>query len=311
MGKVAGGAAKIFSAPTALLSGGKGGDGLSKIGGSAFGSLGGLIGLGPEYGEHFTPDDATGKSYRDWARSNPDEIQGLKGTQIATDQVMRNPILQALYGDKGLQGQLATEGTRLANQGFSLQPEDHEAYGQISGDVARQFGQQESDAARSLARRGLGGADSGAAGAAFSGLAGNKNEMLAKAQMGIAQRRVEDTRQRLNDNRQMQAQLGNQGSRDIESQFQRQVGGHRAYGDQFSRAAGNEQGLNEQKLAAVQDKRLAKNKTLFDAWGEGTYSGLKQGTASSTASWASMGGAGSMMGGGGGGGGMGGMGGMG
>lgn len=128
---------------------------------------------------------------------------------FASEQVRSDPTFSKVYGqggeyDKSL-GQIDKYRSNEANQlgrinklqdqGYQLTPGDNSMYGQAAGNVTRQFGQQGNQAAASLRARGLG--NSGAAGATFSGLAGNQNEMLAKAQQDIMQQRFANTQQQL------------------------------------------------------------------------------------------------------------------
>jgi hypothetical protein len=149
----------------------------------------------------------------------------LTGTKFATDQVQNSSLFGGLLGKGGALDRANAEEQDLATRGYSLKPEDHEAYGQASGDIARLFGSQEQGAAQSLADRGLAAAPSGAAGVAFSGLAGNKNEMLAKAQTDIADRRMQNNMQRLNSTRQFMNQLGGLGEQAVQGQFNRNMSG--------------------------------------------------------------------------------------
>jgi len=139
--------------------------------------------------------------------------------QFATDKVQNNPILGQYFGKGGALDRTNTEEQRLASQGYKLQPEDYEAYGQASGDIARQFGQQESGLAESLASRGLASGGSSVAGREYSGLQGNKNEMLAKAQTDIANKRMQNTMERLNQTRNFMSQLGQQGQNALQNQY--------------------------------------------------------------------------------------------
>lgn len=149
----------------------------------------------------------------------------LSGSRFATEQVMSNPLLGQLFGKGGELQKSISRADDLYNKGFQLQPQDIEAYGQASGDIARLFGQSEQSAAQSLANRGLAAAPSGAAGALFSGIQGNKNEQLAKAQMNIANMRMQNTMQRLAQQQNLMAQLGAQGQQAIGNQFQQQLAG--------------------------------------------------------------------------------------
>lgn len=139
--------------------------------------------------------------------------------QFATDKVQSNPILGQYFGKGGALDRTNAEEQRLASQGFKLQPEDYEAYGQASGDIARQFGQGEQDLAQSLASRGLASGGSSVAGREYSGLQGNKLEMLAKAQTDIANKRMQNTLERLGQTRNFMSQLGQQGQNALQNQY--------------------------------------------------------------------------------------------
>lgn len=125
--------------------------------------------------------------------SNP-----LTADKAATEQVRGNDLFKGMFGEGGIQDQRQAEEKQLASRGYSLQPEDYEAYGQASDEIARLFGQQETSLAQALANKGLASAPSGAAAVSFSGLMGNKNEQLASQQRKIAQQRMETNMQRLN-----------------------------------------------------------------------------------------------------------------
>lgn len=205
---------------------------------------------------------------------------GITGSRIASEEVQNNPLTSGLFGKGGLNDRLGTEEKDLASRGYSLQQPDYEAYGQASGDIARQFGQQEQDTSASLARRGLGGGSSGAAGAAFSGIQGNKNEMLAKAQTDIAQKRMADTTQRLQATRNMMSQLGTQGSALQDAQYSRQLSGAKNRQQNVTNAAQLQSGANAQNNAAMlestKDKRGAMGKSLLEGVGQGMFSSGQQ-----------------------------------
>jgi hypothetical protein len=150
------------------------------------------------------------------------------GTLAATDQVKNNDLFKGVFGEGGLNDRILSEEQDLAKRGFSLQPEDYEAYGQASNETARMFGQEENSLAQALAARGLSAAPSGAAGVAFSGLMGNKHERLASAQRKIADDRMKMNLERLNSARNF-AMEGNKLAQ-------------AAVGDQFAR---NRQGVND------------------------------------------------------------------
>lgn len=228
------------------------GAGIATLGGSEVALAAGKklgIGLEDEQGEYNKTDDA-----QDFYKNYDREMgRAEKGVQ-------EGALTKGLFGEGGLQSQLGAEGKDLASRGFQLTQDDREAYGQVSGDVARMFGQQEQDATRALARRGLASASSGAAGATFSGLAGNKNEMLAKSQMQIAQNRMDNTQKRLTENRRMQGVLGETGAGLAQQRYSDK-------GQSLVTAAG----LRGQDMAAQQ---AAVKPGLFSTIGQGLQAGI-------------------------------------
>lgn len=135
----------------------------------------------------------------------------LSGQRLASDQVANDQLNKGLYGQGGLQQQAVNQATNLQNSGYTLKPEDYDAYGQAAGNISRQSGAQEGALAQALANRGLGGAQSGAANQAFSNQYGNKFEQLGQMQQQIADTRMQRNQQMLNDARNYAAQLSNQG----------------------------------------------------------------------------------------------------
>lgn len=200
------------------------------------------------------------------------------GSKYATEQVQNNPILGQLFGQGGSLSRAIGQESQLQNQGYALTPEDHTAYGQASGNIARLFGTQEQGAAQSLADRGLGAAPSGAAGIAFSGLQGNKNEALAKAQTDIANQRMQNTMGRIAQQQQFISSLGGQAANDIQSQYGRQLSGAQNYTGNLAQAAGlntqQNQAANSANEAQMTSEQKAAGKTLFGAFGNGLYSGV-------------------------------------
>lgn len=137
-----------------------------------------------------------------------------------------------------LQGNIAQDRDALSGKdpSYGLTDQDYAAYGQASGQIANQYGSQENSLAQSLADRGLGAAGSGAAGAQFTTLQGNKNEALAQAQMQIAQNRIQTAQQNLQarsnldqnmygTNSNQMLGLGQLGQKALEDQYSSQVGG--------------------------------------------------------------------------------------
>lgn len=234
------------------------------------------IGLEDEQGAYNDQADLQG-----YLRSKDPNVDPITGMDTATKYVQGNALTKGVYGEGGLQSQLSglqsqllNEGKNLSDTGFGLSQGDREAYGQVSGDIARMFGQQENQTAQSLNRRGLGGASSGAAGAAFSGLSGNKNEMLARAQTDIAQKRMADTQNRLAQNRQfiaqnsqIQSQLANQGMGLAQNQFDNQLNARRNRINELSMLEGSKSGV-------LADQKAAVKPGLFSTIGQGLQAGI-------------------------------------
>lgn len=192
----------------------------------------------------------------------------LSGSRFATDQVQNNPLLsKALSGMEGLndsiksqRGRADAEEQDLASRGYSLKPEDYEAYGQASGDLARLFGSQEQDLSQSLAARGLSQGASGASMAGFAGLQGNKMEQLAGLQRQIADNRMKSNMDRLSQTRSYLTNLNSQeqsGRNQYSSQANQMVNdqyGRQLAGAQNSRA-GREFGVSADMGKYAQDSQ--------------------------------------------------------
>lgn len=219
------------------------------------------LNLEGEEGSSYNPNLSQTDAYNQYANAFGSEMDR------ADKGVQESGLTKDVYGAGGLQSQLAKEQGDLSSRGFSLQQPDYEAFGQASGDISRQFGQQEQDVANSLARRGLGGASSGAAGAAFSGLAGNKNEMLAKAQTDIAQKRMADTQQRLLQTRQMMTNLASQGSGLAQDRYN-------SKGGSLATSAGLQNQGNALQRQAYQDKEANYKPGLMESLGQGLQAGV-------------------------------------
>lgn len=131
--------------------------------------------------------------------------------------VMGNAITGQIYGQGGLFGQTLNQEKDLANNGFNLTDTDKTAYGEASGNIARQFGQNDASLSQALSDRGLD--SSGVAGQTFSNSLGNKNEQLAGLQTSIAQQRMQMNQQRLAQTQNFLGQLGSQANTDINSDF--------------------------------------------------------------------------------------------
>jgi hypothetical protein len=109
----------------------------------------------------------------------------------------------------------------------------------------------------------------------FSGLAGNKNEMLANAQAQILQQRVQHTLQSIAQQQQMVQALGAQGANAIQQQYGRQLAGAQQKLSGLSTAAGLQQNQNAQQnnynmqAADFNNQNRAKNVGDFATAGMG------------------------------------------
>lgn len=150
-------------------------------------------------------------------------VTGTGASDYATGQVQNNPMLGQLFGKGGTLDQTTQEASDLAKRGYSLKPEDYEAYGQASDNLAREFGSAGGSLAQALSDRGL--SSSGVAGQAYSGLQGSKLEQLGQVQRQIAQDRMNMNLQRLGQTRQFLTNLSGQGENAIQGQWGRNMQG--------------------------------------------------------------------------------------
>jgi hypothetical protein len=184
------------------------------------------------------------------ARQNEFFTDPLTGTLAATDQVKDNDLFKGMFGQGGINDQRQAEESRLMHVGFSLQPEDHEAYGQASDNIARMFGSSENNLAQALASRGLSTGASGAAGVAYSGLQGNKFEQLAQSQRQIAQDRMKMNQERLSSMQNMVNQGQQMANTAVGDQFSRNQEGVKHYDDSLKDSMAAAQAAQEQENQA-------------------------------------------------------------
>lgn len=206
----------------------------------------------------------------------------LTGSKFATEQVNNNADLGGLYGPGGQLSQAEGKLTDLQNQGFNLKPEDQSLYGQEAGQISRQFGSQGNDAANNLAARGL--SSSGAAGAQFSGLQGNQNEMLAQAQQQIAQQRFQNTMGQIGQYQNFVNSMGANAGNAINQQYGRQLSGVNQQTGQLATAAGEQTGQNSQansaNMAAADFNVKNQPKNFMDFASAGAGQGIQKDSAS-------------------------------
>ena len=200
------------------------------------------------------------------------------GNALANQQVSNSQVLGGLYGQGGQLQQAEQQATNLQNTGFQLQPQDYQAYGQASDNIARQFGQNQNSLSAALASRGLGGGGGGVVGSQFAGLQGNQNEQLAQAQFGIAQARYAQNQQMLDQARSYAAQLGGQAQNAInQTQSQNLAGVGQQQNDltqQQNAAANIANAQTNAQAQAAQANRLGTSGGLFGNLMSGIGSGI-------------------------------------
>lgn len=244
--------------------------------GNVYGSMPGLIGQGLGNASGAMTDMGFKSSY-----ASPGEQLGA-----ATGEIQNNPILGQMYGQGGLLSRTLGEEQGLAGQGFQLTNDDKTAYGQASGDIARQFGESDQNLSQALSDRGL--SNSGVAGAAFTGSQGNKQEQLAKLQTNIAQNRMQMNQQRLQATRSFLGQLGGQAQDALNSRINQGMQGQQL-SDQHSQQAYNMgMGLLD-KYQGQQNEGLQQQQHTEHASG---LSNALQGGMAGAAAFAGMGGSG-------------------
>lgn len=251
--------------------------------GSQIGQYGqGNMSLAQLLSDASTMDDNQRLSAFDEIAVNP-----LSGSKLATQQVQENDILKHLYGQGGALERAGSEEQDLAGRGYKLQPEDYEAYGQASGDIARMFGKGEQNLAQSLASRGLSQAPSGVAAQQFSGLHGNKMEQLAASQRAIADDRMKMNLQRLSNTRQWMNQLGGGANTAINDQFGRNISGTKMHEGQsqanldalLNKQRNDLQGYGIQQgseLSSAKNKQDRESKGLFNSFEAGLNNSFYQ-----------------------------------
>lgn len=220
------------------------------LAGAALGGLGGALNKtkdGDSVGNRYGGDSEAYRA-KGALQSAQTMFQALQDQpNRASEYVQADPILGKLFGPQGTLSNTVNEEQNLANRGYSLQPEDHEAYGQASGNIARMFGSQEQGLAQDLASRGL--SNSGVAGQAFSGMYGNKMEQLGQLQTQIAQNRMKMNMDRLAQTRSFLGQLGGQAENAIQGQYNRQSDAAGKNYDASMGVLGNLQGQDNTQLA--------------------------------------------------------------
>lgn len=165
-----------------------------------------------------------------------------------TKDVMSNALTGQTFGAGGTLANTTALENQQAHQGFQLTPEDQTAYGQASGNIARQFGQSDQSLSQALSDRGL--SDSGVAGAAFTGSQGNKNEQLAGLQTQIAQKRMEMNQTMLANTRQFLGNLVGQGQNAVQGDYNREMGRV----NQYNQVLGNRADMANNRLTQFQNQ---------------------------------------------------------
>jgi hypothetical protein len=219
-----------------------------------FDFLGSKKDSGRDAGNAFTTDADTDRLIRGQIKdylnyqSDPNVI-GTGSSDFASKQVMDNPLLGQVFGKGGTLERTGQEEKDLAGRGYSLKPEDMEAYGQMSDQMAREFGGRESSLASALSGRGLS-FSGGHVGSGFSGLMGNKQEMLGTYARQIANDRMNTNMQRLGQTRQFLTNLSSQGQGAVQDQWGRNMSGEQ----QRLNVANSKNQAAFQRLSAQQEQ---------------------------------------------------------
>ena len=252
-----------------------------------------------------------------YARQQEFATSPLAAGRFAQEQVGMGPLTGRLFGadNSALSRALSEEQQYARPEASRLGTNEYTQYGQLAGQATRLAGQQEQALAQSLAKRGLSSAPSGAAGAAFSGLAGNKYEQLANIQQNIARQKFDDTMNRLQSARNLMTTLSGQQQNAINAQLQSQFTGRQASEaaraqrmGELQASAGGELGRlsqqEQQRMQEIASKQAATTPTLGEAFGRGLLGsaemiGASPGTGAQSFSQSFGSGLGGMLGGGG------------
>jgi hypothetical protein len=197
---------------------------------------------------HARPEEIDENAFMNLLTTSPGSAQ----TYIQ-DRLMNDEMTKGLFGKGGLQDQSQGDYSKQSNiaQGKEkLGEDDMGLYGQLSGNIARQFGSQEQGLAQALADRGLAAGPSGVAQQQFSGMYGNKMEQLAGAQRQVAQQRVDNAMQNAQRLGNMSMQLGQLGQGAMSNMYNRNLAGRQQ--DMSERASAAGQSLAQQQAQQQQ-----------------------------------------------------------
>lgn len=190
----------------------------------------------------------------------------------AQQQVQGNSLYSGMFGAGG---QLQQAGTNLTQDrqamsgndpSYGLQASDLAAYGQASNAIGRNSAQQSQGIAQSLAARGLGSSNNGAAIGSYAGAYGNQNEALAGLQQQISQQRINTAQglatARTQNDLQQQNQLGNLANSAYNSQLSSNMAGaENNYNMNAGNAAAqqqyqtNQQNINNSQFSQAQQTK--------------------------------------------------------
>jgi len=208
----------------------------------------------------------------------------VAGSALASQQVVEDPLLAGMYGDNSSMSRAVDEEKNLMSRGYSLQPEDYEAYGQGSDNIARMFGAQEQSLAQALSDRGLASAPSGVAAQQFSGLYGNKAEQLGQLQRQIAGDRMQKNVERLAQTRNYLTNIAGVGQSAQSARFgqnqQANANMQDLYGKDIAKYSAENAAAQASQASKEQNRKLG----LGDALASGIYKGVESGTSSFIAS---------------------------
>lgn len=245
--------------------------------GAGLGLLSGVLGNKKEGGTDAGSvwnTQTTGLQGHDFQNRIGEAIAGQQhlNTGAATSEMMSNPFYSQLFGQGGSLGRALGEEQDLSKNGFNMTNDDHSAFGEASGNIARMYDQKDQGLAQALAARGMD--SSGAAAAAFAGNQGNKLEQLAGQQRQIANDRYSKNMERLGQVRQYATSLGAQGQSAIQNTFKNNMDANKQQIDTNMGWLNNQQNANETALGL---RKSTEHQTDLSAGLNGAIGGAQSG----------------------------------
>lgn len=243
------------------------------LGGALLGGIAGVAGQnrqgGQDTGNIFMGGDSRGVSEAQGRIQNAMGGLAAYSPEQAQSGIQNSELYSPLFGKQGALNQAIGQYQDLSKTGFQLQPEDLTAYGQVSGDIARQFGQSDQSLAQAMADRGL--SSSGVAASQFAGSLGNKQEQLAQLQTQIAQNRMNMNLQRMGQLQNFIQGLGSQEQSAVNQKWGEEMQKNQMQYNQGIGFLGNIQNQNNE---ALQQRQQTSRPSDLSAGFSGAIGGL-------------------------------------